>query len=283
MSKRTVKSIDEFLYWAAYYNMPLEQMRFFVGVDNTEPKCYGIYQDESGAWVVYKNKANGQRAVRYRGYDEAEACSILWDKLEEETRMRKKERDWWRHQEDLANDPEYAEEYERELENRVLKPNYGTRKPMKHISINTVMCIVFGGIFVFDLLFYGIQKLYYNTHPQTGYYTNNNDIYYYQYPTWYMWDSYDNDWYQYDYDAYDSNYQDWNYNGNYYVYDGGGDYTSFQNSDYYVEPSHSSSSYDSSYDSDWSSDWDDYWDSSSDYDYDFSDWDSGSTDWDSDW
>ena len=65
--------------------MPLLRMRFFVGEDFKEPKAFGIYQDGDD-FVVYKNKANGQRAVRYRGPDEAYAVSELFQKLLEEQR-----------------------------------------------------------------------------------------------------------------------------------------------------------------------------------------------------
>ena len=69
MSK--VQSIEELKQKCAEKNMPLEKMRFFIGEDRKEPKCFGVYLDEStGNWVVYKNKADGTRAVRYEGPDE---------------------------------------------------------------------------------------------------------------------------------------------------------------------------------------------------------------------
>ena len=287
MSKHTVNSINDILELASRYEMPLERMRFFIGINNTEPKCFGIYQDEAGYWVVYKNKANGQKAVRYRGRSEAEASQIIWDKIEDEIRIRKKEKDWWQHQEDLAKYPEYAEEYDRQLEERVLKPNYSTIRDKMGISgPKRLTAILLTTVLVSGLVVGGAMMIrnMVSHHPTTGYYTHNNDLYYYQYPSWYIWDSYTSDWDYYDYDAYvDNNWQDWNYDGRYYEYEGNdADYYSFQNSDYYSTFS-SSSSYDSDYDSDWSSDWDSSWDSSDDYDYDFSDWDSDFSDWDSDW
>lgn len=282
MSKNTVQSIEDINELAARYGMPLERMRFFIGVNNTEPKCFGIYQDDAGYWVVYKNKANGEKAIRYRGRDEAEACQIIWDKIEDEIRQRKKDADWWQHQHDLATDSEYAAEYEREMEKRVLRPNYGTRKKKKKASPMTIAVTTAA---IVTLLAGSLGVFSSASHPHTGYYTHNDDLFYYQYPSWYIWDVYSESWDTYDYDAYyDNNWHDWNYDGSYYVYDGEGDnYYSFQSSDYYQQSSGSSGSYDSDYDSDWSSDWDSSWDSDSDYDYDFSDWDSGSTDWDSDW
>lgn len=288
MSKNTVNSISDIRDLAARHGMPLERMRFFIGVNNTEPKCFGIYQDDAGYWVVYKNKANGERAVRYRGRSETEASRIIWEKIEDEIKVRKKEKDWWQHQQDLANNPEYADEYEKELEKRVLRPRYSTvrnqkKNVVKPLLISAGIIALIAG--VTTGIYHGIR----HKRPTSGYYTHDNDLYYYQYPSWYIWDSYVGDWDTYDYDDayFEDDWQDWNYDGRYYVYEGDDDnYYSFQNSDYYNSHSSSgsSSSYSSSdYDSDWSSDWDSSWDSDDDYDYDYSDWDSSDTDWDSDW
>ena len=70
--------------------MPLEKMRFFIGENRKEPKCFGVYLDEStGNWVVYKNKADGTRAVRYEGPDEARATQEIWNKIGDEVKHRK--------------------------------------------------------------------------------------------------------------------------------------------------------------------------------------------------
>ena len=66
--------------WVFLFN----EIRLFIGEDYKEPKAFGIYKDEeSGNYIVYKNKANGERAIRYQGNEE-EASQILWDRLEEE-------------------------------------------------------------------------------------------------------------------------------------------------------------------------------------------------------
>ena len=75
------KTMEELLDFAAERHMPLERMRFFVGKDYREPKAFGVYRDAGGNYVVYKNKANGERAVRYSGPDEARAVGELYDKL----------------------------------------------------------------------------------------------------------------------------------------------------------------------------------------------------------
>ena len=74
------KTIAELKEYCAERGMPLLRMRFFIGEDYREPKAFGIYRDGKDV-VVYKNKADGSRAVRYRGADEAYAVNELFQKL----------------------------------------------------------------------------------------------------------------------------------------------------------------------------------------------------------
>ena len=64
------KTLSELKEYCAERGMPLLRMRFFIGVNNQEPRVYGIYQ-EGSRFIVYKNKSDGSRAVRYDGPDEA--------------------------------------------------------------------------------------------------------------------------------------------------------------------------------------------------------------------
>lgn len=70
-------------------NISQEQIRFFVNVNSKEKECFGVYQDiNSGDFIVYKNKDDGTRFIRYQGSDEKEAVSIFFDKLKEEMVIR---------------------------------------------------------------------------------------------------------------------------------------------------------------------------------------------------
>ena len=82
------KTIAELQEYCAERGMPLLRMRFFIGEDIKEPKAFGIYKDSHGDCIVYKNKADGTRAVRYRGPDEEHAVREIYDKLLEECRSR---------------------------------------------------------------------------------------------------------------------------------------------------------------------------------------------------
>ena len=82
-SPRTIQhptTIEELQEYCAERGMPLLRMRFFIGEDYKEPKAFGIYRDGKNV-VVYKNKADGSRAVRYKGPDEEHAVNELFQKL----------------------------------------------------------------------------------------------------------------------------------------------------------------------------------------------------------
>ena len=81
------KTIDELKEYCAERGMPLLRMRFFIGEDYREPKAFGIYRDGDEV-IVYKNKADGSRAIRYRGSDEAHAVDEIFAKLLEECHNR---------------------------------------------------------------------------------------------------------------------------------------------------------------------------------------------------
>ena len=78
---RTIEELQEF---ARERQLPLEQMRFHLGEDYRAPKAYGIFREDDGSVTVYKNKADGSRAIRYHGTDEAYAVNELLLKMREE-------------------------------------------------------------------------------------------------------------------------------------------------------------------------------------------------------
>ena len=219
-------------------NLPDENVtRFFIGKDYKEPKAFGIYKDENNNnFVVYKNKSDGTRAIRYEGKDEAYAVNELYIKLKEE----------------IVN----QKTHNLNINRQYINPSRNNLK-VKHIFLVYVVAIL---IFVMSAFFIGRLT------PKRGYYLYDNNYYYYQSGSWYGYNYSDRNWHRatvskdlkdnYS-DYYNSNYYHSNYNIN-----------SFENSNFYVEPSSSSS--------------DSSWDSSSSWDSDSS-WDSSSTDWDSDW
>ncbi|MBR2784109.1 MAG: hypothetical protein IKD93_07965 [Firmicutes bacterium] len=78
------KTIPELQEFCRLHNLPLAQMRFFIGENYQGARAYGIYQDDEGDFVVYKNKSDGSRAIRYEGKDEAYAVNEIYQKLKTE-------------------------------------------------------------------------------------------------------------------------------------------------------------------------------------------------------
>ena len=202
--------------------MPLERMRFFINEDRREPKCFGIYYDAGlDRWIVYKNKADGSRAVRYSGPDEAYAANELWMKLQSEINLRRGH------------------------------VGGGQRPPLSRgQAILRGLGIAFTVLMVLFVLWQFVSDF---LGPHRGYYRVDDGLYYYQDDYWYWYD--DGDWTYYDAPA-----GDWygdGYCGEYYQGLPRGE--AFEDSGYYVEPSRDSDSqvFDSwdSGDTDWSSDW----------------------------
>lgn len=80
----TPKTIEELKVWYKSKNLPpSETTRFFIGENYTGARAFGIYE-ENGEYIVYKNKDDGSRAVRYRGKDQAYAVNELFLKLKSE-------------------------------------------------------------------------------------------------------------------------------------------------------------------------------------------------------
>ena len=81
MTDTTPQTIEELQGWYEARNLPpYETTRFFLGIDHQGPKAIGIYKKD-GEFIVYKNKADGTRAIRYQGTDEAYAVNEVYLKL----------------------------------------------------------------------------------------------------------------------------------------------------------------------------------------------------------
>lgn len=226
------KTIEELKEYCAERGMPLLRMRFFIGENFKEPKAFGIYQD-GDRFVVYKNKADGSRAIRYQGPDEAYAVNELFQKLLVEC-----------HNRGIYPDGKPTD-----------RSNTGTQTTRKKLKIGKILLIYLGIVFSIVILATIFSKC---THRNDGYYKFGDS---------YTWYRYGNDWY---YSEIGSSYWhegDPTIYGDYTDYALGDDYesdwgvTDFKDSTTWdsINESHSSSSLDyDSWDSggtDWSSDW----------------------------
>lgn len=226
------KTIEELKAFCAAHRLPLEQMRFFLGEDYRGPRAFGIYRDGEGNFVVYKNKSDGSRAVRYRGTDEAYAVNELYQKMKSE------------------------------ISNQCARQSKGGGARGKKGSgkLLALILAVYLGIQIIPALF----RRFAPEGPPSGYYAYEDTYYYNQNDDWYYYDTGYNTWTPTTVpgtlgDNYTEYFESSSYSGSEAPAD-------FSDSAYYVEPS-----YDEDWDDDdW--DWDsgDSWDSdSTDWD---SDW-----------
>lgn len=244
-SDGTPRTIEELKAWYKDKNLPPEETtRFFIGTNYQGARAFGIYE-EDGEYIVYKNKDDGSRAVRYKGKDEAYAVNELYLRLKSE------------------------------ILNQKAHNLNSKNQPKEKGKVDTLIGVAAMAVFVVGLLYtiYSFISIGVNTvrdMPYAGnYYAYDNDVYYCE--------SYvDNSWYLYDYDQQDylpvdipqqmyDDIQSYKYSDN-----EGWDQSieKFEDTEMgqYIESLHDSSSSDSDYS----------WDSSDS-------WSSDSSDWGSDW
>ena len=151
-------TIDGLLQWYAAMGLPPEEVtRFFIGKNITEPKAFGIYKDErSGKFIVYKNKADGSRAVRYEGTDEAYAVNELQTRLKQEILEQKA------HNGSNRNGSRSGS-----------SGSSRRRKKSGGLASWIVMLIVLGPVFIGMWLGLAPKK-----YAKVGYYSYNNNLYY---------------------------------------------------------------------------------------------------------
>lgn len=248
--KRTANGIPatiaELKAYCEAHHLPLDDMRVFIGENYQGAKAFGIYRDPAtGNFVVYKNKADGSRAVRYEGNDEAYAVNELYMKIRERVGTQKAMRCRGRQAGGTKSD--YG------------SGGSGGRR-------GSLWRILFSWAFLIFLLVGGFLAAE-HMGPDRGYYTYENASYYYDTSTWYEWDD--------DFSRWCPTYVDSELKRNHQEYyesenwDTDSGIENFRDSEYYRE---SEEKWDNDWDNDWDDDWDDDWD-----------WDDSYDDWDSDW
>ena len=247
------QTIEELQEYCAERGMPLARMRFFIGEDFKEPKAFGIFRDNNGDVVVYKNKANGTRAIRYKGPDERHGVDELYQKLLQECHNR------GIYPDGISNKPVMTRRSSYTGNSSVDDFGSGTKKRgcLQNFFIFFPLALA-----LFFIIYFIVGSI---RHPN-GYYKYGDTTYYLKGSTWFYYDDSSDDWYGVSdlttsaiYDSGKEYYQDddWNSDWGKSVFDS----AAYQE---YEESRLSSSSSDS--------------DSGS-----YDNWDSSSTDWDSDW
>ncbi|MGN1203657.1 MAG: hypothetical protein ACI4SA_01260 [Lachnospiraceae bacterium] len=252
----TPKTIEELKRWAKEKNLPLKEMRTYIGEDYRGAKAFGIYKDAATeTFIVYKNKADGTRVIRYQGDDEAYAVNELYQKMKERVAQQKS----------AGAASRSGSGYSSGSGNR--RPAHNSIFKNRFIRLLLIIIII---QILLPMIFSCSVSIQNASSPRTGYYTYNNTPYYYSHGNWYTWldDGWTvaamADWMTEDSAGYYDSYS----------YDSSAVYEDFSDSPYYTADSDLNDD-----DDDWGND---DWDDDSDWDYDY-DWDSGFDDWDSDW
>ena len=256
------KTIEQLQEWYKARNLPPENVtRFFIGKDVKEARAFGIYKNSNGDCVVYKNKSDGSRAIRYQGADEEYAVNEIYQKLKVEIANQKNKN---------------AGTSTRSSSSK--KESGGGCISIFFILIWMMLKPI--GLAVLAVIA-GIIIAIFDHSPSEGYYRYQGNDYYYQGSSWYAYDSDSDSWDR----AVNSSILDDLINddtdSDYRVYDHQG--YDFEDSSWWDDDDYSSSS-SSSYSYSWDSG--SSWDSDSSWDWDsgssWDSWDSGSS-WNSNW
>lgn len=225
---RKPRTIEELRAFCESKGMPLEKMRFFIGINEPSPRAFGIYR-EGDRFVVYKNKSDGSRAVRYDGPDEAYAVNELYLKLLEEHRLR-----------------------QNGGSGGSMRSSGARRRPKSRSTFIIIAVVV-----LYLLLQFAVKRI---GHRKDGYYSTGDNLYYRYGSSWYMDSGYD-DWVETDSFPADDY-------GSYYVgnsYNDSWDGSDFMESDTWDSLQNSGSDSDS----DWDYDYDDWDSGDTDWDSDW--------------
>ena len=190
----TPMTIEELQSWYRARNLPPEEVtRFFIGKDTHAPRAFGIYEAD-GVFVVYKNKSDGSRAIRYKGTDEAYAVNELYMRLKEEILNQKNLN--LKKKKNQVNNSYHTRE------------NYGRRRKNKTTPLIITAVIIVMMIFtsmlgaLLNFVDYSSGSYYYDY-----FLAENNNVYYYE---GYNYQSGGYDWWEYD-----TNLKEWSLYGTY--------------------------------------------------------------------
>ena len=211
------KTIEQLKKWYIYQNLPDEEItRFFIGKNYKGPKAFGIYKDKkTDNYIVYKNKSDGTRFIRYNGKDETYAVNEIFLKLKHKvvsSSTSNKDKSTMSNNVNQSNASNMTSTSKQNLTNNlqrikrkrktsvtsnsdnIKKINESTNsvksnpeKSSKRFFLILSVCLAEILIFI-TIIFILVSQ------PEDGYYLCNNNYYYYQNWSWYVFKYDIDDW-----------------------------------------------------------------------------------------
>ena len=202
-------TIEELKEWYVSKGLPDEEVtRFFIGRDYKGSKAFGIYKNAKGKFIVYKNKADGSRAVRYEGTDEAYAVNELLTRLRQEILEQKgravKNAAASANKSVPVNKPVSSQASSSKSspasssvsdEKKTVSPEEGKKALLTLLIAFVVIIAIVAGIAAINQIKDRLSR------PLKGYYEHNGELFYHCDETVLYWAKYDretNDWKLYD-------------------------------------------------------------------------------------
>ena len=283
---RTIEQLKE--WYEARHLPPYETTRFFIGINYQSPRAFGIYKADNGEYIVYKNKENGERAIRYQGDDEEYAVNELYQKLKDEIVHQKHMNEQRRDAKGSKQSTETIEDIEREERlNKKLRKGCLQAFVVLVLPFIIIVTIITQGLYIYmdrhGLLTHGTMGNGYYTYEDTVYYYDSNDYN----DDWYYYDNDDESWERTNDDNHDVQAIKDDYDSYYTTdtWDSSRQFADVTTSAAYTELSEYRD-FLRQYEREHRSDDNNSWNSSNDSDYNWGSddsWSSDDTDWDSDW
>ena len=165
------RTVTELLALCDSFEVDPAAHSFFIGKDEKDASGYGLFLDEFGDYVFYRNHTDGRRAIRYKGRDEGYAVGELYRRMKAAHVFR---RPAARQESDESSRSHHHHSHRSHRQRR-------KARRMRRIiaaAVAVVACIVAAVVLRWQSL-----------QPKDGYYHYQGRYYYLQHRQWYAYDS----------------------------------------------------------------------------------------------
>lgn len=156
-------------------------IRLHIREDYPGPLCCGIFQDAEGNFVVYKNRIDGSRVVRYQGPDEAYAVSELLQKALDRVEVRRALHVPLPHEQDSLS-VQKDTPFKKSLKKRRSSQPKRTTIKWNYLGLLSPLLVI---LVVWVFMHWDSTKSGYYCYQSSYYYYQDSDWFVYQGDAWY--------------------------------------------------------------------------------------------------